>query len=98
MNIPATMFRSVKGQGTSDLEGLCRYVGASCDRPVVIETKLPAEVLVNWKNALYYFVAPGANGMDDADVDSVLANVAKQTSLQFKRAKRTVATWVWAKN
>jgi hypothetical protein len=35
--------------------------------------------------------------MGDADVDAVIVNVAKQTSLQFKREKRMVPTWIWQK-
>jgi RNA polymerase sigma factor (sigma-70 family) len=34
-------------------------------------------------------------GEDAAEIDTVLANLAKQTSLQFKQEKRVVPTWVW---
>jgi hypothetical protein len=86
-----------RGGGKGDLTEFCNHLAATCDRPVVIETSLPAGVTVHWQNCLYFTVRPGDIGMGDADVDSVIANVAKQTSLQIKREKRTVPTWVWQK-
>ena len=62
---------------------------------MVIGTVLPPRGPQNWKiDAPLQPYMDGRKPMDAAMVDVLLANLAKQTSLQFKRERRVVQTWV----
>jgi len=74
--------------------GIFGHLGLLTARQIVVETTLPSRGPGSYK--AHASMQPFyRKDMDPATMDELLANVAKQTSLEFKRERRTVPTWVF---
>jgi hypothetical protein len=71
------------------------HIAMLTDVPVVNEAKFPPRAAITWcYEDSVYLRAPGA-ARDIAAEDEMLANLTRQTGLQFRRERRVVPTWVW---
>jgi len=74
--------------------GIFGHLGLLTARQIIVETTLPSRGPGSYK--AHASMQPFyRKDMDPAALDELLANVAKQTSLQFRRERRVVPTWVF---
>jgi RNA polymerase sigma factor (sigma-70 family) len=74
--------------------GIFGHLGLLAARQIIVETTLPSRGPGSYK--AHASMQPFyRKDMDPAALDELLANVAKQTSLQFRRERRVVPTWVF---
>jgi beta-lactamase regulating signal transducer with metallopeptidase domain len=80
---------SGSGGGTGSLDEMLQWVGAWIELPVVSEVQEQPSRQISWRlNGRTPFTE--AMRAEDHDADKVLANVAKQTGLRFRRETRPV--------
>ena len=86
----------VNGGGTGNLARLIEKVGSRFDRPVVFETEDLSDIRVSHNySTSYSFATANAKTSEEMQkiLDSVLANLSKQTSLKFEYDQRDQDVW-----
>ena len=83
--------------GHTDAITMLQNMGAVLVRPVVLETEITSKVAFSWQAHKSANFRSSVEPPDGAIVDEILANVSRQTSLEFKRERRSVLTWRMAK-
>ena len=81
------------GGGSGTLTEFLQWTGNLILIPILNETKETAALQVTWRNnhSSHLDRIPAADR--PAKIDMVLANLAKQTSLQFTRERRSIDVW-----
>jgi hypothetical protein len=77
----------------NDLESTLKTLGRILNRRIVIEAELGDERRGWAADPSCDYILFSEKVADDVAIDEILANVTRQTSLQFTREKRTVSTW-----
>jgi hypothetical protein len=84
------------GGGTSGIGGMMMMVGEITGYPIMYDTPPANGIRVNWRQqeSVAQMADKRVGPADAGEVDALLANVSKQTSLELKRGKRVVEMWV----
>ena len=91
---PATLPSGVGG-GEAGIRTVLKQLSEITGYPVVFDTPLANGMRVSWRQqeSVVVMEEKRSGPADAAEVDALLANVTKQTSLQLKRERRTVEMW-----
>jgi hypothetical protein len=91
---PASLPSGVGG-GTAGIRTVLKQLSDITGYPVVFDSPMAGGVRVNWRQqeSVVEMADKRVGPADAAEVDALLANVAKQTSLELKRGKRVVEMW-----
>jgi len=91
---PASLPSGVGG-GTAAIRTILDEVGDITGYPIVYDNPLGSGLRVNWRQqeSVVEMQEKRIGPADAAEVDALLANVAKQTSLELKRGRRTIEMW-----
>jgi hypothetical protein len=91
---PATMPSGVGG-GAAGIRTVLKQLSEITGYPVVFDTPLTNDMRVSWRQqeSVVQMEEKRTGPADAAEVDALLVNVAKQTSLELKRGRRTVEMW-----
>ncbi|MEA2708982.1 MAG: hypothetical protein QOF78_1583 [Phycisphaerales bacterium] len=83
------------GGGTASIKRVLNEVSDITGYPVVFDTPLASGVRVSWRqqDSVATMQDKRIGPADARDVDALLANVAKQTSLELKRERRMIEMW-----
>ncbi|MFA6240128.1 MAG: carboxypeptidase regulatory-like domain-containing protein [Candidatus Hydrogenedentales bacterium] len=81
------------GGGSGTLVEFLAWTGNRINMPVIDETSDTKALQVEWANNRSSALKKVPGEERNAKIDLVLANLAKQTSLQFTRERRTIDVW-----